>query len=201
MRRYIGLFILFIFFSNLPAQPAGKDIPLRLKEFQEKLKLSDKQVNQIKQLFISLKEETTKIDSLKLLSPKEKSAMARQAKNKINEELKSILTPEQYNQYLRILLEKKIDKQLAIMEIKVNLTDAQTQKIRPLVLESMLEIQKIRDTQSLDKMEKMMKIKDIMESLDGKIIAILKEDQMDAYERYKEERKAERRRAFFGDRP
>jgi RNAse (barnase) inhibitor barstar len=204
MKKYFIVVFLAFSFCGLYSQderPKISEEPKiygRLGEFKEKLKLSDEQVNKIKGLFDSLKSERAKIDSLSLLTPREKKRVLQRSKGKIDNELKNILSPEQYSQYLHIVMKKMIDKQLAVMEIKINLSEEQSKAIRPIIFQTMVELKDIRNTENFSKEERMKNIVGILRKADKKIETILHKDQIPAYEAYKEERRAERRRVLLG---
>ena len=81
------------------------------------------------------------------------------------------------------------DQVLKMYDSKLNLTDEQKQKLRPIIAERQRQMLDLRSDGSVKGREKMNKMKSVMESSDSRINAVLNADQRKKYAEFEQERK------------
>jgi Spy/CpxP family protein refolding chaperone len=81
------------------------------------------------------------------------------------------------------------DQVVQMYNSKLNLTEDQKQRIRPIVVERQRRMLELRIDTSVKGREKMMKMKSVMENSDSRINAVLNPDQRQKYSELEAERK------------
>ena len=81
------------------------------------------------------------------------------------------------------------DQVVKMYNSKLNLTEDQKQKIRPIVVERQQRMLELRSDTSVKGREKMMKMKSVMENSDSRINAVLNPDQRQKYSELEAQRK------------
>ena len=187
-------FLLFLLLSIpvVSAQSRAEEGMKRMQEIKEKLNLTEPQVNKIQKLFLDIRQENEKIDALSSVTPEEKRKMKTRAKWMVDDSLKVLLSPEQYEKYLDYILGKMVDKELVVIEIKVGLNGTQTATIRSMMITGLKDMKKLRE-EGLSRQKMLSRVGGILKDIDLKVEEMLDNVQLPKYRSYKEERKRERR--------
>lgn len=170
---------LLFFTANLAGQ--SMDRQKRFDEFKEKLELTEEQIEQFKILY---KENADKKNKSDLEDPRRD----RQEIAEIDKKIRNILTPQQYEKYIEIIISRAVEKQLTVIEIKVGLNNQQLNSVREIVLDGLKELRMIKNETSRGQ-ERLQQVRVVYQKMDSQILVILDADQKDKYEIYKEERR------------
>ena len=73
------------------------------------------------------------------------------------------------------------DQQIVRMQKFLNLTEDQTNQIKPIITDRQQQMMALRDDTSMQRSDKMAKMRNIVQESDSKIIAILNDDQKAKY--------------------
>ncbi len=182
--------------SNLTASKnKGPDIsffsPFFMRELNEKLNLTAEQKTAIEQIVANEAKEIQKIHE------------------KSREQINAILTPEQQKEFAefkvdaRQRMRERAGNRMDMLTEKLNLTEAQTTAIKPIIAAEANDIKTAWQDKSLSPEQKQSKIADIRKSAGEKINAILTPEQQTKFAELKEpaERMMHRREMGPGRRP
>lgn len=141
-------------------------VKMKVERLDKKLQLSDSQKTQLTNLFVDQINEQ------------------KRNKEKLNSEIKSILSQDQYNQFLAIRADKKGKRhkkrkefgRLQQMKEELNLTEDQLEKLRVVFDEARVELQTIR-SKNLSKEDEMKARKEMKRKKRLKVKEILTEEQ------------------------
>jgi Spy/CpxP family protein refolding chaperone len=163
-----------------------------MQELSEKLNLTDAQKAAIKPILANDANEIKAVRQDGSLSEEQKMAKIKEIRENGMEKINAILTPEQQKEFAEIKSEARhrmrefATDRLEMLTEKLNLTDAQTAAIKPILVTEANEIKAVRQDNSLSKEQKQSKISDIRKATNKKISTILTPEQQAEWAKLKE---------------
>lgn len=192
-----------------PDGAPGADRAEMFRRLGEELKLSDAQKEKLMPL---LREEGEKMRALQAdtkLSREEKMAKFKELRESAAAKTKTILTPEQQEKWEKIragmlagrggpgvpggaaagrdAMQRLVDE--------LELSEAQREKMRPVMQEEFAKIRELRENESLSREDKLAKFRTINQATTAKVKEILSQEQLTKWEKLREEMFARRRDA------
>lgn len=166
---------------------AAQRVRQRMAELSEQLSLSDEQKKTIRPI---VENEIKAIQELRAdasLAKEEKIEKMKLIRQKTQEEIKKILTPEQQKKLAEVKEEireeakedviQHVQHRMSVMSEKLNLTDEQKKKIEPIVENEIKEITAVKDDETASKEQKQEKMKAIRQKAQEEIKKILTPEQ------------------------
>jgi len=168
-----------------------------------KLNLTDDQKNQVQTVMQKTREDVKTIKENAALTPEQKGQQIQAARQSSDEQMKTILTPEQYQKFEEMKAAWKNkgegkDRPHNPFE-KLNLTEEQKAQIHPIMQKTGEEIQAVKADTALTKEQKEQQIQTIKESTDEQLKTILTSEQYQKLEQMKAEHKGKHHEN--GDKP
>jgi hypothetical protein len=180
----------------------------RIADLQARLGLSTEQTEKLRPIF---QQEMEELRGVRQKFAADTSSAGRQAmraemksvREKYDGQIAAILTPAQIAEWDKIKKERgdrldQAQERLAELQGRLQLTPDQTESLRPILEQEIGEIRAVKakyasDTSRQGKRRAVRAVRDIQDKYAPQIAAILNEEQMAEWEKYKEERKEELR--------
>ena len=179
--------------AQAQAQVAGGAVTPegRLESLRERLNLSEEQMEKLKPL---VEEETAKVKSLKedaSLSDAQKKERAYEIVGAFREKLRSVLTPEQKAKLSEemqrrtggVQSQADLAQRLQALKQKLNLSDEQMEKIKPIVEEDAPKLKALKEDKSLSPDEKRNALKQSWERISSELTTEQREKMKEQFQK------------------
>jgi protein CpxP len=177
-------------------RPRRDPVAVRMRQLTRRLNLTQNQQDQIKPLLQDEMKQTRAIRQDASLTPDQKREKLQQLRQSSRSHLEDLLTPEQVAK-----LPKPGQAQrnaFVHMARRLNLTQDQQDKIRPLMADQRKQVQTVRLDSSLTPQQKQVRIRDIRRSTQKQVAALLTPAQR---QQLRQMRRNMRRRRMMGRQP
>lgn len=189
--------------------PTGERVKQRMTELSEHLNLTEEQKKAIEPIIANEIKEIQALRADTTLSREEKIEKMKAIRQTTKEEINKVLTPEQQGKWTEAKEEMKdetkenvglmIQQRMAAMSERLNLSDAQKQKIQPIVENEIKGMLAARDDESLSQEQKVEKMKAIRQTSREDINKVLTPEQKAKLEEAKAPEQPQRERQRITD--
>jgi len=197
-KLFVISLVICIFTAGLHAQ-RSQDIDSRVKRMTAALELSDKQAAEVKKVFETAEKEKEKAAESPAQDRKARRAAARERNTKTLEQLRKILTEEQYKKYEKFSRRPSREEQSSLLKERLKLNKDQAEKFDKITAESKKQREEIFNEPG-ERSEKFKKFRKIREVNNETIRALLNDEQKKEFEKFLDEqrREMEKRRQRSG---
>ncbi len=178
--------------ANDPAPPAGADrlgaLRERMQETAKELNLTDEQKQKLQTIVRERMEKLREMREDNNLSREEKMEKFKAAREAITAEVKTVLTPEQFEKWKAKQgpvagATNRPGARLQEAIQNLNLTDAQKEQLKPIYQEQMETLRELHQNESLSMAEKLEKLKAIRQQVAPKFKKVLDAEQYAKWEK------------------
>ncbi len=197
------MLVLILFAGSVYSQQKVDDSII--ERIQKNLELTKEQSGELQTILQNAGNEANHIRELNRRDPEAIKAAMADLRERTNQQIENILTPEQLKKYqemksnLQFFREAR-DNRLEELQKRLNLSDEQVSKIEPIMAAAREKMQELRQNSSGDRQEMRSGMQAIFQERDQKIKEILTDAQKAEYDKYLQEQR-EQMRQQRGQRP
>ncbi|MGD9899763.1 MAG: hypothetical protein AB7T22_11625 [Calditrichaceae bacterium] len=167
----------------------------KIDMLQQDLELTEAQKTQVQEIYEYSIRESENLKTINRGDPGAIRAAMNDLQSLTARQIYNILTPEQQKKFPEIQSKITIpretnNRELQNLKEKLKLTDDQVIQIEPIIEAQQAEMEKMREENSGDRREMMMKMQTIMKVYENKIKEVLSDEQKELYDKYLEEKRS-----------